>query len=161
VTRYWLDASSIIWCEREFFRLDKFPKYWDWLATKFDDGTVVTHKKIYAEVVRGAQGDKPSPIGVWVKNRKGPWCSYGCTDESKAIMGDISAYCIKKHGYDTAKEFLNGADAMLIARAAVEGGIVVTQESVNKFPKIPGICDVFKVKHMPMNKMNIALDMGW
>jgi hypothetical protein len=160
VSRYWLDASSAIWCERDFFRLDKVPQYWDWLATKFEDGSVVTHKKIYAEIIKGAAGEKPSPVGVWIKNRKGVWCSYGCTDESKKLMGDISLYCINKYSYEIAREFLSGGDALLIARAAVDGGIVVTQESVHKHPKIPGICDKFGVKHMPMNKMNIALNMS-
>ena len=159
--RYWLDASSIIWCDRDFFSLEKMPQYWAWLETKFKDGSVVTHKKIYAEVVKGAHGDRPSPLALWVKSRKGEWCSYGCTDESKTLMGSISEYCIKQYGYDTAKEFLNGGDPYLIARAAVDGGVVVTQESVLKKPRIPSVCDHFKVKHMPMNRMNIALDMHW
>ena len=159
MSRFWLDASSLIWCDRDLFRRAMIPKYWDWLASKFEDGSVVTHKRIYTEVIRGAQGEKPSELGLWVKNRKGAWCSYGCTDESKVAMGEISEYCLKKYGYDSAKEFLSGADALLIARAAVDKGVVVTQESVNKMPRIPGICDRFNVKHMPMNKMNIELNM--
>lgn len=159
MTRYWLDASSLIWCDRELFRIDMIPKYWEWLESKLRDGSVVTHKKIYSEVVKGTKGEKPSQLGLWVKNRKGVWCSYGCTDESKVLMGKIAEYCLEKYSYETANEFLNGADALLIARAAVDSGIVVTQESVNKMPRIPGICDHFDVKHMPMNKMNIELKM--
>jgi hypothetical protein len=159
MTRYWLDASSLIWCDRELFRLETMPKYWYWLETKFKDGSVVTHKKIYQEVIKGAEGEKPSPLAKWIKNHKGEWCSYGCTDESKAKMGEISDYCWKKYGLETANEFLSGADAQLIARAYVDVGIVVTQESVQKEPRIPSVCDHFKVKHMPMNKMNILLNM--
>lgn len=159
MTRYWLDASSLIWCDRDLFQLDMIPKYWHWLETKFSDGSVVTHKKIYDEVVKGAAGEKPSQLAIWVKSRKGPWCGYGCTDESKALAGEISTYCLGRWGYETSKEFLDGADALLIARAAIDEGIVVTQESVNKHPRIPGVCDYFHIKHMPMNKMNIALKM--
>lgn len=161
MARYWLDASSIIWCNRDLFPLDSVPGYWNWLETKLDDGSVVTHKKIYAETIKGANGEKPSKIAVWVKNRKGLWCSYGCTDESKQMMGEISIYCINKYGYDTAKAFLDGADALLISRAAIDKGVVVTQESVNKEPRIPSVCDHFGVKHLPMNKMNIALGMAF
>ena len=159
MTRYWLDASSLIWCERDLFRLSMNPKYWAWLESKFHEGSIVTHKRIYAEVVKGTNGQTPSDLALWVKSRKGRWCSHGCTDESKELMGKIAEYCIRQYGYPVAKKFLSGADAQLIARAAVDGGVVVTQESTNKMPRIPGVCDQFKVKHMPMNKMNIELNM--
>lgn len=161
MTRYWLDASSIIWCDRELFPRKTLPRYWDWLEERFKDGSVVTHKKIFAETIKGAGGEKPSPIALWVKSRKGQWCSYGCTDNSKALMGDISSYCIGKWGFETSKDFLSGADGLLIARAAEDNGIVVTQESVNKAPRIPSICDYFHIKHMPMNRMNVKLGVTW
>jgi hypothetical protein len=74
-------------------------------------------------------------------------------------MGKISAYCLDRWGFAVSNEFLSGADPYLISRAADDEGIVVTQESVKKTPRIPGICDHFDIKHMPMNKMNIALQM--
>jgi hypothetical protein len=157
--RYWLDASSLIWCDRDLFQLATMPKYWEWLAAKLTDGSIVTHKKIYAEVIKGADGEKPSPLALWVKSRKGEWCSYGCTDESKDLMGKISEYCINKYGFETAKKFLSGGDAHLISRASIDGGIVVTQESVLHDPRIPSVCDHFKIKHLPMNRMNIELKM--
>lgn len=160
MTRYWLDASSVIWCNRDFLPLDKVPRYWNnWLASKMDEGVVVTHKAVFEEIVRGAEAERPDPIAVWVKNRKGLWCSYGCTDESRALMGEVSTFVINKYGFELAKTFLNGADPLLITRAAVDHGIVVTQESERREPRIPGICDKFKVDHMPMNKMNIRLGM--
>lgn len=112
-------------------------------------------------LLKGADGERPSPIAKWVKSRKGAWCSYGCTEESKKLMGDISFYCIQQWGYDTSKRFLGGADALLIARAGFDGGIVVTQESVHKAPRIPGICDHFGIKHMPMNRMSVKLGLTW
>ncbi len=125
------------------------------------DGSVVTHKKVYEEMIRGAEAKRPDPVAVWVKNRKGVWCSYGCTDESKQLMGEISIYCVEKYGVARGKDFLSAGDPRLIAIAGTdkEGGIVVTQESVNKSPRIPGVCDHFGIKHMPMNLMNIKLNM--
>lgn len=160
MTRYWLDASSLIWCDRDLFELATMPKYWLWLASKLADGSVVTHKKIYGEVIKGAEGEKPSPLSLWVKSRKGARCSYGCTDESKVLMGKISEYCIHKYGFPTAKKFLVGGDPHLISRAAIDDdGIVVTQESALHFPRIPSVCDHFGIKHLPMNRMNIELKM--
>jgi hypothetical protein len=159
MTRYWLDASSLIWADRDLFPVETMHRYWDWLETKFEDGSVVTHKKIFQEVIKGADGEKPSPLAKWVKNRKGVWCSHGCTDESKALMGEISKYCWDRYGFEVANSFLCGADALLIAVAALDGGVVVTQESVQKEPRIPSVCDKFKVKHMPINRMNIVLGM--
>jgi hypothetical protein len=162
VTRYWLDASSVIWGNRELFRLDDSPRYWAWLETKMNDGSVVTHKAVYDEIIRGAEAERPDPIAVWTKNRKGIWCSYGCTDESKVLLGEISTYCIKKYSFEVAKNFLAAGDPLLIARAKVdEDGIVVTQESERKDPRIPSICDHFGVLHMPLNRMNIKLGMKW
>lgn len=158
--RYWLDASSVIWCDREYFPLATNGKYWHWLETKFADGSVVTHKKIFGEIIKGTEGERPSEIALWTKSRKGAWCDYGCTDESKQLMGKIAELCYERYGLESSIKFLKGADPLLIARAAIDSGIVVTQESVNKEPRIPCICDHFKVKHMPMNRMNIALGMS-
>lgn len=160
--RYWIDASSVIWANREVFRLVDSPRYWDWFALRLKDGSVVTHKAVYEEIVKAATKDKPDPIALWIKTRKGTWCSYGCTDQSKVLLGDISGHCIKKYGFEVAKKFLAGGDSLLIARAKVdEDGVVVTQESEHKDPRIPSICDYFGVAHMPLNKMNIKLGMKW
>ena len=159
MTRYWLDASSVIWCNRDFLPKATVPQYWEWLESKMVAGVVVTHKAIFDEIIKGAQTERPDPIAVWIKHRKGTWCSYGCTDESKKLMGEISTYCWNKYGFEVAKGFLDGADALLISRAAVDEGVVVTQESERKSPRIPSVCDHFKIPHMPMNKMNIKLGM--
>lgn len=162
MTRYWIDASSVIWGNRELFPLRDSPKYWVWLESKMHDGSVVTHKAVYDEIIAGADADRPDPIAVWAKNRKGPWCSYGCTDESKTLLGEISTYCWGKYGFEVAKNFLSRGDPLLIARAKVdEEGVVVTQESEHKDPRIPSICDYFQVRHMPLNRMNIKLGMKW
>jgi hypothetical protein len=127
-------------------------------------GNVVTHKAVFDEIIKGAEGDKPDPIAVWTKNRKGVWSSYSCTDESRTLLGEISSFCIGKYGFEVSKKFLIGGDALLIARAKIDKeveGIVVTQESEHKDPRIPSICDKFEVPHMPLNKMNIKLGMKW
>lgn len=157
--RYWIDASSIIRGNRDLFPLQNVPGYWTWLEKRFDDGSVVTHKAVFDEVITGAAAQRPDPIAVWTKNRKGQWCSYGCTDESKVLLGEISEFCWKKYGFSTAKGFLSGADPLLIARAKVDAGIVVTQESEVKEPRIPKICTQFDVECIPLNKMNIKLGM--
>ncbi len=156
---YWLDSSAIIWANRILFPVEKVRGYWNWLETKLQDGSVVTHKRIFKEVVKGADGDKPDPVAVWTKSRKGIWCSYGDTEESYALVGQISSFCIQKYGFATAKAFLQGADPFLIARAAVDGGVVVTQESTRKEPRIPVICREFNVEQVPLHTMNITLDM--
>jgi hypothetical protein len=158
--RYWLDASSVIWCNREFLPLTTNNRYWKWLASKMDEGIVVTHKAVFDEIIRGADGERPDPIALWVKSRKGSWCTYGCTDESKILLGQISTYCLNRYGFEVAKDFLAGADPLLIARACVDKGTVVTQESLQKEPRIPSVCDYFKIPHIPMNKMNIKLNMA-
>lgn len=159
MTRYWIDASAIIWANRDLFRYEDMPGYWNWLESKFNDGTVVTHKMVFDEIIRGAQAEKPDPIAIWTKSRRGRWCSYGCTEESKQLVGEISQYCMEHYPYATANTFLSGADPFLIARASVDQGVVVTQESDRKDPRIPKICRAFKIECLPLNKMNIALKM--
>ncbi len=163
--RYWIDASSVIWCNRELFPLRDSPKYWEWFKEQLDQGNIVTHKAVFDEIVKGADGEKPDAIAVWTKSRKGMWSSHGCTDESRKLLGEISAFCLGKYGYEVSKKFLTGGDALLIARAKVDRddfeGIVVTQESEHKDPRIPGICDHFEIEHMPLNRMNIKLGLKW
>jgi Domain of unknown function (DUF4411) len=135
--------------------------YWNWLETKLKNGSVVTHKMVFDEIIRGALGEKPDPIAVWTKSRKGHWCSFGCTDDSKELVGKISLYCMKRYPFATANAFLGGADPFLIARAAVDGGIVVTQESDRKEPRIPKICREFNVDYVPLTRMNNDLKMSF
>jgi len=159
VKRYWVDSGAIIWANRDLFPLDSVRGYWNWLESKMNDGHIVTHKRVYKEIIAGAVGERPDPIAVWVKQRKDKGLNYECTAESKVLVGEISAYALDRYGFETAKAFLSGADPFLIARTAVDGGTVVTQESVTKQPRIPSICAKFKVDCIPLTRMNIELKM--
>jgi hypothetical protein len=157
--RYWVDASAFIWANRELFPYNDARVYWNWFYSKVESGDIVTHKHCFDEVVAGVTGPTPDPIAVWLKSRKGQWCSYGDTEESQVIMGEISAYCVKKYSFPVSKQFLNGADARLIARAKADVGVVVCQESERKDPRIPHVCQKFGVQCIPITRMNILLGM--
>jgi hypothetical protein len=158
LNRYWIDANAIIWTNRKLSPYDTARVYWNWLETKLEDGSVVTHKNIYGDVVAGLDLDRPDPIAQWLKNRRCAGLLHGDTEESQKVMGDISNYVLKTHKHSkNAYKFLKSADPHLIARAYVEKEPVVTQESVDRELRIPRICNQFGVRCLYVTDMNLEL----
>ena len=159
MTRYWVDANVFIGGNRDIYPIDEFRPYWNWFESMMEAGSIVTHKKVAAEVMEGLNFDKPDPIAVWVKARKNKGLNYSCTEESKVLAGRICEWAISHYGFKTANKFLDGADPLLMARAFVDGGKVVTQESANKEPRIPKVCAHFGIDWVTIGKMNQELKM--
>jgi Domain of unknown function (DUF4411) len=56
-------------------------------------------------------------------------------------------------------EFTKGADLFLIARALLDDGAIVTQESEKKMVRIPKVCKQFGVRYRTIFQMNRELGM--
>jgi hypothetical protein len=159
MTRYWVDANVFIWGSRDPFPLDGVRVYWDWFDKKLDEGVIVSHKRVYDEVLRGNKKEKEQPIVAWVRARKSKGLYLGCTKESHARVGEICTYAFANYTYAKAKRFVDGADPFLIANASLEEGVVVTQENQAKEKRIPEVCRAFGVRYMNIYEMNRELKM--
>jgi hypothetical protein len=156
--RYWVDANAIIMAQRTYPLEGKFGFYWEWFEKKMEEGLIVTHNEIAAEVIKGVDKIPPDPIATWVKNRRSKGLNYKCNDESRKLMGEISEWVLSKYKFAAANNFLSSCDPLLMARVGIEPpSVLVTTESTIKEPRIPKICAQFKIPWMPLLEMNETL----
>ena len=158
--RYWIDANAFIWGARDPFPMPGAAVYWNWFDKMVAAGKITTHKMVIEEVLAGAKAADTEPIIPWVKTRKGKLIdpaadSKECTD----LVGELCEYSLKEFGEAKTIEFTKGADLFLIARAKLDKGAVVTQESDTKRVRIPTVCRKFGVPYRTLFQMNKELDM--
>jgi hypothetical protein len=158
--RYWVDANVFIWGSREPYPLPGARSYWNWFERQVDDGKIISHWKCIDEVTEGEQRDHPELIVQWVRSRKSKLIASADTEECQMLVGDICQYCYENFGPVKTAEFTKGADLWLIARAKLDRGTVVTQESTKKLVRIPAVCVEFKVPHTTIFGMNNSLKMS-
>ena len=156
--RYWVDANVFIWGHREPYPLPGAQAYWNWFESHIDAGKITSHWKAIDEVL---QGDKPGTelIVSWLKARKHKIEASADTEESQGLVGEICQYSYESFGAVKTVEFTRGADLWLIARAKLDSGTVVTQESNKKPVRIPAVCKHFGVRYVDLFQMNRELKM--
>ena len=143
--KYLLDANTYIQAKNLYYRMHVVPGYWDWLDQQFGAGQVGSISMIYDELFE--YGDE---LSEWVKARRDRF--FGVEDEqTQQKLAEIANYIVEHPTYAEPyiSQFLTGADAWLVAKAAVLGAEVVTHErrsgDNSKQIKIPNICEVFGV----------------
>jgi hypothetical protein len=158
--RYWVDANSFIWGAREPYPMPGAMTYWNWFEKMVDAKKITSHRQAINEVLAGGKKGQVEAIVSWVNTRQGKLIdsapdSQVCQD----LVGELCAYSWTKFGGAKTVEFTKGADLWLIARAKLDDGAVVTQESDKKLVRIPTVCDHFKVRFRTLFQMNKELGM--
>lgn len=138
---FWLDANIYIECKNRWYKFDRVPKFWAFLSARIEDGSILSPKAVYDELVE--YGDQ---LSKWVKSRKngiGVPPVNGVQDRYR----EISDYVMTSFPREKAEEFLSDADPWVIASAWHIGGTVVTHESTSRKRKIriPVVCQKFGV----------------
>lgn len=157
--RYWADANVFIWGNREPYPLPGAQRYWNWFESQVDAGKIISHWKCIDEITEGEKKNEQELIVQWVKTRKGKLTASADTKDCQELVGKICLYCYEKFGSVKTVEFTKGADLWLVARACLESGVVVTQESTRKLVRIPTVCEKFGVRQMDIFQMNHELGM--
>jgi hypothetical protein len=155
--RYWVDANVFIWGSNVPYPFERALGYWKWFGKKIDEGIIVTHIRVYNEVIKGNRNGKEEPIIPWMKTRKDCGLRIRSTKESDLLVGRICTRAFELYDPIKAKEFIDGADPFLIAHAHLDSGTVVTQESRTKERRIPALCREFGVEYMNLYEMNEVL----
>lgn len=156
--RYWVDANSFIWGSRDPYPMPGAMVYWHWFEKMVKAGKVTSHKKVLKEVLQGEKKDKPEPIIAWVKSRQSILADQEPdSKQCQGIVGQICDFSYEKFGPTKTIEFTKGADPWLIARALLDDGAVVTQESDKKLVRIPTVCRKFDVPYKTLYEMNREL----
>jgi Domain of unknown function (DUF4411) len=159
--RYWVDANSFIWGSRDPYPMPGAMAYWAWFESMVDKGKIISHWKAIKEVTDGeGKGQHQEQIVSWVKTRKSKLVEpTPDSEECQKLVGELCQYSYQNFGPVKTVEFTKGADLFLIARAALDGGAVVTQESEKKLVRIPTVCAHFGVEYRTLFQMNHELKM--
>ena len=158
--RYWVDANSFIWGAREPYPMPGAMKYWNWFEKMVDAKKIISHRQAIGEVLAGGKKGQVEEIVSWVKTRQGKLIDSALdSQECQALVGELCEFSWTKFGSAKTAEFTKGADLWLIARAKLDDGAVVTQESDKKLVRIPTVCSHFKVRFRTLFQMNKELEM--
>jgi hypothetical protein len=157
--RYWVDANSFIWGARDPFPMPGMMVYWSWFEKQVAAKKITSHKRVIEEVLEGTKKTDADPLISWVRSRKDKLADAAAdSKECQDLVGKLSKYSLEKFGMAKTIEFTRGADLWLIARAKLDDGAVVTQESDKKPVRIPAVCIHFGVPYKTIFQMNKELN---
>lgn len=155
---YWLDSDVLVFAKDTIAPIGyaEFAGFWDLIERNMELGTVKITKRNFREITEGRE--KEDELAKWLRVRKGPGVGVAPTKEVQAYASKIGDYVYSESRFHQRHRdrFSRGADAWLIAQAAIEGGTVVTREVSQPechAPKIPDICIHFGVKFIPLIEM--------
>jgi len=152
---YWLDSDVLVYAKDNIapFGYTDFSGFWNMIERNIASGSIKITKRNYQEIVDGRENK--DELAKWLKNRKGEGVCVAPSKDVQAFAAKIGEYVFSNdHFYARHRNrFSGGADAWLIAQAAIEGGTVVTREVSHPeahAPKIPDLCDHFGVKFITL-----------
>lgn len=155
--KFCLDSNIFIEAKNRFYGFDFVPAFWDFLEKEFSKGSIYSSQMIYKEL-----DAKDDDISQWIKNIDQKEVFIIPNESVQKEYGEIADFInneVAKRKYRAAdvKNFLDKADAWVIAQAKVDGTIVATQETkiqaYSKKVKIPNICEQFKVQYVDCFEM--------
>ena len=157
MTIYWLDSSVLIESEKGMYARELVPKFWDFLSTNLDNGTIRLPSACYEEIVAGNDD-----VAKWCKLRKNS--GFFCVRPSREVQdiyARVAEWTVANNKPHVAQEFLRGADGWLIAHAiATPNACAVTEELRNKNTaklKIPTVAKHHKLRCLATHEMCRAL----
>jgi hypothetical protein len=152
---YWLDSDVLVFAKDNIAPIGyaDFAGFWGLIERNMEAGIIRITKRNFQEITEGR--DKEDDLAKWLRLRRGATIGVSPTKEVQAFAAKIADYVYSTPKfYDRHRaRFSQGADAWLIAQAAVEGGTVVTREISQPechAPKIPDLCVHFQVKFIPL-----------
>jgi hypothetical protein len=145
VKRYLLDSNALIQASQMHYAFDFCPAFWSWIDRENGGGKVYSVEKVAEEL-----GRRKDQLSDWVWQRAEELflpvderVLASMTTVSKAVMS------VPRYTTPAKLDFLDQADAFLIAHAHAHGDVVVTHEKgapEGKKPKIPDVAWMVNVK---------------
>ena len=141
---YWLDADVLIRAKNEYYAFEFGGNFWQFLERKGAEDIVASCRAVYDELLK-----KEDELKAWAIRQHGNGFFWEPDQQVQATNGTIGDYVAANYRPEFSAPFLAGADAWVIAQAAVNGGAVVTIEKPapgSYKPKIPDIARQFHVQ---------------
>ena len=164
---YNFDTSAFLALYRHHTQVLELPQsIWDLLGRMIRNGSIVSHRYVYDEVVN-EKADKPDMITQWLIPRKE--CFEKESADQAILVGEIVAEFPKLIDHEREKE---QADPWIIAQTMIlnkqtrlfedKEYVIVTQENPNSTRKIPAACKHFKVRSISLKQFfeenNVAVE---
>lgn len=150
--RYFVDADVFITAKNRYYAFDVCPGFWKSIVRKYHDGRVYSIDRVRSELLAGRETED---LVLWTKNEV-PRDFFRGVDEAvdaTTKYAEIMLWAQRSPRYiDSAKaKFASGADGWLVAFAAVQDGVVVTNEQPapdsKREIKLPDVCTQFAVPY--------------
>jgi hypothetical protein len=159
---FWIDSDVLIWSKNNAFRFlaPHAAHFWHVLERGFQEGVLKLTRRNFKEMLEGR--DQKDLLVKWLqtqRERAPKSINVSASIEVQSFAKKIGAYVFSNSQFLPVwqNEFAKGADAWLIAHAAVNDATVVSRETAltpeAKKPKIPNLCEHFDVKHVNMFDM--------
>ena len=148
-----LDANVLINAYWDYYPIDIFPGFWDFLSHNIAVGQILIIDRVRAEI------KSPRQLTQWVElATNGEFVSTA----SQPVVNKYRQMADWVHGNpqflpSAGEAFSRGADGWLAAYASVNGFILVTNEVFNPNVKrkvpLPNLCDEFGVTYQNITDM--------
>lgn len=139
--KYVLDTSALSALFRNYYR-ERFPSLWSSFDALVEKGEILSTR----EVAREIQDNPPGSLRDWAEEHESLFATPTAAEGS--FVREIYAVAHFQQNIERKKLYKGGknADPFVIARAAVDGGVVVTMETLRpNAARIPNICEHFEI----------------
>lgn len=157
--KHLLDSNTLIEAKNRYYGMTICPGYWPWILQQHQALEIASIVPVKDELAKGND-----ELTLWVKGNAGLF-EDSSDQQTQAAFGNIVSRIAEQVPVMKAgalEEFLEGADAWLIAKAMTTGAVVVTHEVYNPDIKrkytIPNVCALFGVPYMNTFELLSKLD---
>jgi hypothetical protein len=149
VAAYWLDTDVYLQAANSVLAFDLAPDFWTLLERCAEKNVIASPKYVCMELVD--LSDRDDAIKRWADTQRNKGFLFHEPDDAVlANYTKIADYVNGNLDQSEGDDFLDGADAWVIAHAMTGGAVAVSQEKLvgsnSKKVKVPNICEHFSVE---------------
>ena len=153
MSSYWLDSDVLVFAKENIapFGYTEYAGFWSLIERNMASGTIKITKRNFQEITEGRKADDELANWLRLQLSKFPCVRVSPSKSVQAFASKIGDYVYSESRFYARHRarFSKGADAWIIAQAAIDNGTVVTREipqPTSHEPKIPDLCQYFEVK---------------
>lgn len=123
--RFWVDTSTFITLDREYYHHDMAPGFWSFVDQQAEQGTLRSCRTVHDEIAVGSDW-----LSSWATQRSAVLFPHMEADPSvQAQLKRVTSYVYSSYDHAFASAFVDGADPWLVAITLTYGGVLVTEET--------------------------------
>jgi hypothetical protein len=149
---YLLDSNVFIEAKNKYYQFSLCPGFWDWLIRENANGKIFSHESVLNELA--SFGDD---LSRWAGNRSQAFFIRNDPATMTALSTVANWVTNQTFRPHAIRNFLNGADPILIACGLAHGHTVISHEvdvpGQRSKVKIPAVCQALKVSCMTTFEM--------